>query len=356
MNTKDVTITDVAAMAGVSIATVSRVINNSLRVDPVVRQKVHEAIEQLGYVTPIKKHAQNLWALIVPSLQNPFFSLVAEGVLARANEAKQNLVVYSSNGSAEQEALCLQQAAQLGVSALLFCPISDASLSFLPRDVAVLIVYRRAYQKGGVHIYYDNELGGYLATKYLLRGNHRHIAFFASFWQPQTIEKHQMLRDLDSDMKRGSYSSLDRLAGYRKALSEFSLELDPDLVWVAGYDFSSGYTQAKAFLSTLKDFDAILCCNDSVASGVLQALQEQHINVPEQVSILGYDDSFLSEVARPELSSIRQDPLLLGRQAVDLLTQRLSGRPVGDVVLKPTLTIRNSSRMRTNETGTPEKN
>ena len=187
--------------------------------------------------------------------------------------------------------------------------------------------------------------GGYIAAKYLLRGNHRHIAFFASFWQQPKESIADLIAYLDHP-NRGSYSSLDRLEGYRRALAEFSLPLDQSLICMTGYDFPSGYATARDFLSRLRDFDAVICCNDAVAAGVLQALDEQHIAVPQQVSILGYDDSFLSEIARPSLSSIHQDPQKLGKRAFEQLQLILGGKKCDDIILQPSLKIRSSSRMR----------
>ncbi len=349
MNTKKVTITDVAKEAGLSIATVSRVINHARNVDPESEKLIRHAMKKLGYVPAVKKQKLSLMALIVPSLENHFFSAVVEGVMREANKMLCHVVVYSSNGSADQEAQCLMHAASLGISALLFCPLSDSSAAMLPDlfdpDFPLVIVYRRDYLKGASHIYYNNVEGGYIAAKYLLRGNHRHIAFFASFWQQPKESIADLIAYLDHP-NRGSYSSLDRLEGYRRALAEFSLPLDRSLICMTGYDFPSGYATARDFLSRLRDFDAIICCNDAVAAGVLQALDEQHIAVPQQVSILGYDDSFLSEIARPSLSSIHQDPQKLGKRAFEQLQLIMGGKKCEDIILQPSLKIRSSSRMR----------
>ena len=99
----------------------------------------------------------------------------------------------------------------------------------------------------------------------------------------------------------------------------------------------------KQFLSSLCDFTAIICCNDSVAAGALQALSEQNIDVPRQVSVIGYDASFLSDITRPALSSIHQDPKLLGRRAFEQLQARRRGEGRSDVILQPTLIIKSST-------------
>ncbi len=179
----------------------------------------------------------------------------------------------------------------------MFCPLSEASSSLLPALFSIstppiVIIYRHDYCDYASHIYYDNELGGYLATKYLLKAGHRQIAFFASFWSEEPAD----LLNFHDRRLMGSYSSLDRLKGYQKALNEYDVKIHRELLSSTGYTYESGYAMTKQFLSSLCDFSAIICCNDSVAAGALQALSEQNIDVPRQVSVIGYDASFLSDI------------------------------------------------------------
>jgi len=100
------------------------------------------------------------------------------------------------------------------------------------------------------------------------------------------------------------------------------------------------------FLSTLRDFDSVICGNDAIAARVMQALAEQHIQVPQQVSVIGYDDSTLELITRPELTSVHQDPEMLGRRAITMLASMFVGEGVGYQVLDSFLSIRNSTAMR----------
>ncbi len=343
MNRKEITITDVAKACGVSIATVSRVMNHANRVEPEAAKRVREAMHDLGYVPKKPKKSRVDIALVVPSLENPFFSSVVEGALAQANQEGETLMVLSSQGSVAQEEANLRNVAKLGVDGLLFCPLSDSSSTLLPalfpRSNPVVVIYRHDYYDQASHIYYDNVQGGYLAAKYLLKAGHRQIAFFASFWGNKPVD---LLKE--HDRKRlGSYSSLDRFIGYRKALQEYGLEVNKELLCSTGYTFESGYSMTRAFLSTLCDFTAIICCNDSVAAGVLQAIEEQNIEVPRQVSVMGYDDSFLSDITRPALSSIHQDPKQVGSRAFLQLQAQRQGHDRKDIVLQPVLRIKSST-------------
>lgn len=346
MNSKDVTITDVALHAGVSIATVSRVINNSQRVDPASAKKVREAMIALQYVPSIRKKSKEVFAVVVPSLENPFFSNVVEGIMTLANKLQKTIVVYSSEGKSKQEQLCLQNAASLGISGLMFCPSSEENKllvsALFSHCLPKVIMYRRSYIPEATHVYYNNETGGYLAAKYLLEGGHRNIAFFASFWETPAQDMQTLLDLLDSP-NRGSYSSLDRLCGYKRALKEYGLEIDSRYLSSSGYSYCDGYEMTMQFLSRSLEFTAIICSNDTVAAGAIQALREQNIAVPQQVSVIGYDDSYLTNVTAVALSSIAQDPKHLGSVAFSELQNLVRGKKNTDIVLEPSLVIRSSS-------------
>ncbi len=348
---KSVTLKDVALEAGLSIATVSRALNYPEVVDATSQKKVSDAVRSLGYriKQPVGNSLIKRVALVIPSASNAFFSQMLEGVLTASCKQQYQVLVYSCNGDPAKESEALHSVFQAHVDALLFCPLTDGSsktvTELFPSDFPLIILYRRLFLPEIPHIYYNNVQGGYLATKFLLKQGHRTIAFFIGLWQDPPDGKDEVLLLLD-DKRRGSYSSLDRLRGYVDALSEFGLELDPTLVITTRYDFSSGYEKTKLFLSTLRDFDSVICGNDSVAAGVLQALSEQHIQVPEQISVVGYDDSTLASITRPMLTSVHQDPEQLGEQAVAMLGSIFAGERVGDRVLDPSLTIRNSTSMR----------
>ena len=354
MKNKKISIVDVAKEAGVSIATVSRVMNEPRKVGESSRKKVHDAFDTLHFVPHVYTKKNNdkknkTLALIVPSASNAFFSKMVEGVLMASDENQIRVLVFSCHGKTENEEICLRSAAKACVDGVLFCPLCDGSSSLVrqlfPKDFPLLILYRRDYLSGVPHIYHNNVQGGYLATKLLLKSGRRNIVFFVSFWRPPVETLEEMLSYMDGP-KRGSYSSLDRLFGYQMALEEVGLSLDETLLSMTSYDFEGGYQQAKKFISRLRDFDSVVCSNDSVAAGVMQALHEQNILVPEQVSIVGYDDSVLAEITRPGLTSVHQDPERLGKCAVAMCLSLFEGESVPDMVLDTHLTIRNSTAMR----------
>lgn len=353
---KGVTITDVAKVAGVSITTVSRVINDNPKVEKELADRVKKAIEDLRYTPNI--HARSIKGMhgrtigiVIPSAYDNFFSNVLEGVLSAADNFGLKVIVFSCHGDASREIDCLKAAGSSGISGLLHCPSSQAAaeklLEIFPEDFPITIVYRRDMVSGIPHIYHDNIKGGYISAKYLLRQGHREIAFFAGFWKTP-FDSPDKLMSLLEDPRRGVYSSIDRLDGHIQALKENGISFDKSLLCTTGYDFESGYMRAKEFLSTMRDFDSVICGNDSVAAGVLQALSEQKISVPEQVSIIGYDDSVFATIARPQLTSVRQEPYRLGYGSVEMITEMMDGKKVENRIVDVQLIIRNSTSMKQN--------
>lgn len=346
-----ITIKDVARHAGVSISTVSRVLNANSRVDAQIAQRVREAISALRYVPSAS--ARNLKAdkkksigLLVPQVGDTFFAEMLESVIGTAAAAGIDVSIFSCNGRAANEEKCLRAAVASGISALLYCPSASVSPEMLfrifPRDFPIVIVYRRDMVPGLPHIYHDNVRGGEDAAKYLVMLERRKIAFFASFWEG--VESSRDVMELyNNTALRGAYTTLDRLDGYRRVLENSGLVFDPELIVPCGFTYRSGYVSAKRLLATLKEFDAIICCKDEVAAGALQAFSEQKISVPERVSIVGFDDSMYAVVARPTLSTIRQFPGRLGEGAVKMAIDLMSGQKVSDVVIGMELVVRSST-------------
>ncbi len=354
---KNVTIHDVAQAAGVSISTVSRVMNGHDKVDAEMTSRVQAAAAQLHYIPnpsarSIRGKREKTLGIILPNCADNFFSKLLEGILTKADELGFRTTIFSchGHGDPEQELDRVRTAVSSGLSGLLYCPSAavpaQAITDLLPRDFPMIIVYRRNMVPGVPHIYHDNFQGGYLATKYLLRLGRRKIAFFASFWRPPAKDGHSLLATMTNHPSRGAYSSLDRLDGHRKALEEAGIPFDPDMIQVTEFGYENGYAAAKEILSSMKEFDAVVCANDTLASGILQALREQNISVPEEVSLVGYDDSVMATIARPMLTSVRQEPELLGQGAVDMMEALLEGKKVEDRVVDVQLVVRNSTSAR----------
>lgn len=342
------TVNDVAALAGVSVSTVSRVINGSAKVAPDLAARVSAAVAQLGF-TPnasarnMRTKSSDTISIVIPTVH---FSEILRGAVDEAFEKGYKLVAYASNGSADREIACLDRVAAVGEGGLIYCPATIRGAQHLDvvaaMGIPVTIAARRNAFKGAPHIYTDHVSACYRATKYLLQHKHRRIAFFAGFWgeHPQTVEDMLEMRGLELS---GVYSALDRLAGYENALEEFGLELERELIFLTGFEYNDGYGTCKQALASLCEFDAIICPTDRVAAGALQALQEQNVQVPRQVSIIGYDDGVFAQATRPALTAVHQSSYLIGQTCVRALADMMNSIPFQDTVLDAQLIVRDST-------------
>ncbi len=351
---KQVTISDVAKEAGVSVSTVSRILNNNPSVAPELRDRVQSTIEKLGYVPNasaqyVRTGNSRILGMIVPTASNQYFGKIIDGALDCALEQGYRVTAFSSDGNAEKDIQCLYSVASSAAAGLIYCPISVASSDHLnvvfSKKMPVVIASRRGIIPGVPHVYTDDVEGGYTVTKFLLHQGHRRIAFFAGFWENPATNVEELMKLMDSD-QRGAYSSLDRLAGYQRALEEAQVPFDRNLVTMTSYNYDSGYSSMKRFLTSMTEFDAVICSNDWVASGVLQALQEQNISVPGQVSIVGYDNTEVARISRPMLTSVRQLPYDIGYAAVNMVIAMLRGRNVEDKMIGTDLIVRNSTAVK----------
>jgi LacI family transcriptional regulator len=262
-----------------------------------------------------------------------------------------SLSVYQSNGNIEKEIKCIDTARRTSPSGILYCPISIESVEYFEktrnRELPVVIVSRRGLIDGVPHVYYDDRAGCYTAAKYLLQQGRRRIAFFAGFWEAPGHDAECLLELLQSD-HHGVYSSIDRLQGYVDALNEFGLEVQKNLLYITAYNYASGYESMNTFLASLTEFDAVICSNDRLAAGILQSLREQNISVPDQVSLVGFDDGVICNITRPTLTSVRQPSYRIGQKAAETLIGLLGGAPAEDIRLDMELIVRNSTAVKNN--------
>ena len=345
------TISKIANRAGVSIATVSRVLNGKT-VRPLHREKVLGALRDLEDqsgpgIRKFRGETSSSFALLVPDLSNLFFAHIANSAVLEAQRHGKNMLVFSSSGDQDLERSLLKKLAATPIDALLYCPISSPEL---PPDLAIfnrlpLVIFgRRNVLPGRPHVYTDNVQGGYIATKYLRRLGRKKFIFLLGSWSPALRwEDSRGPLSLLGGPLGGAFSSLDRLEGHRRAMEEEGLTLSAERIRFSLYSFDSGYHAARDIMVEMLPVDAIIAPNDTVAAGVMRFLAEQHIKVPEDISVIGYDDSNVAQMTTPTLTSIRQDPEEIGRAAVRTALRMLAGETVEDTVVDISLSIRNST-------------
>ena len=335
-----VSIRDVAAHAGVSVGTVSNVLNRPDVVAKSTRSRVQAAIKQLGFIR--NESARQLRAgrsrtigLVVLDVANPFFTDVARGVEDEASESGLAVILCNSDDQQAKETRYLELLEEHRVQGILITPVSGAHerLARLQRrGTPVVLVDSRSPTRGQCSVSVDDVLGGDIAVAHLLEARHERIAFVGG---PMTIRQ-----------------VADRREGAIRALEQAGLPAGQlHVIETAALNVSAGQMAGAAIaeMPAARRPTAVFCANDLLALGVLQEMTASRIRVPEAISIIGYDDIDFAAAAAVPLSSVRQPRHQLGRTAAQLLLDEALGEASHQhrqVVFEPELVIRRSSQAR----------
>ncbi|WP_123468461.1 MULTISPECIES: LacI family DNA-binding transcriptional regulator [unclassified Streptomyces] len=328
-------IKDVARQAGVSVGTVSNVINRPEAVLPETRARVLAAIEDLGYVRSesarqLRAGRSRIMALLVLDMGNPFFVDVARGAERAARQAGLGVMVCNSGQSPAEEAEYLGLFAEQRVCGVLVTP-ADATghnlESFSRHRIPYVLVDRVASGTGTCAVSVDDVRGGALAVGHLVSAGHRSVAYVSG---PGDL--HQIR---------------DRRTGALSALAEAGLEPEA-LVEIPSdrLDVAAGRDAGARLLGLVPRPTAVFCANDLLALGVLQALYAAGVRVPQDIAIVGYDDIEFAAAAAVPLTSVRQPAVVMGRMAAELLLEEAEDdghHEHRSVVLQPELVVRASS-------------
>lgn len=328
------TIRDVAKRAGVAPITVSRVINNSGNVTPETRQRVEEAIRELNYVPnrvarSLRLKRTHTIALVVTDITNPFWTTVVRGVEDAAQDAGFNVILCNTDESAAKQEQYLDVLPQKRVDGILLVPVSSGGKLdgwFERQDIPVVILDRRVHASSADVVCGDSEGGAYRLVQHLLSLGHRDIAVLSG---PQGVS-----------------TAEDRIAGYRRALREAGLELEADHVQYGEFTQESGYDMAQRALALSPCPTALFAGNNFIAVGALRALRDNGLRVPEDISIVAFDDLTPSLQIEPFLTVADQPAYEMGHRAAELLLARLSGRcgeKPQEILLPTKLIVRRSS-------------
>jgi LacI family transcriptional regulator len=334
------TISDVALRAGVSTMTVSRVLNSSGHVSAATRERVERAIADLGYVPnalarQLRSKQTKTLALVVSDISNPFFTTIARGVEDAAGTRGFSVMYCNTDESEEEEAKYLRVLVERQVDGVLLVPArsSGESLRMLrSHGVPVVVLDRRVRARQVVCVRTDSEAGAYALTRHLIDLGHRRIAVLSG--------------------RREISTSHDRVAGARRALQEAGLTLPEALIRFGGFNFGP-MNQADGHVMALNVLaapggppTAIFCANNFIAFGAMRALREQGLAIPEDISVVAFDDLPEGWVSEPFLTVASQPAYEIGHRAAEMLLARLAGEPeeeCRDVVFPFDLKIRRSS-------------
>lgn len=346
-----VTIHDVAALAGVSPATVSRVLNGASVKDDLAK-RTYKAVETLGYEikTKNKNHLDKqstFIGVIVPDISSPFYSEIISGILKEAAYHQYQVIIKSSESSQYKEKECLEDLARVPLKALIYYPIATIDHIYeIPfyENIAVVIGGRENINTPFSHVYFDNENAGYLAAKYLTKLGKKNIYYLGPIHQlEKSITNFEELLSLEEGPNKGFYVSLKRFEGYKRALKEENIPLNMNLVSLCGYTWKDGYDTARNIITQMLDVDAIIAVNDVVATGILKFLTEQGIRVPEDISIIGYDNRSVAQISTPPLTTIDQNAYALGQECMVSVVKQLHEHTIENTLLDVKLIIRHST-------------
>jgi len=339
-----VTIKDIAAASGLSIASISRYLNG-LYVRPDTAEKIEHVLKGMDYSPNVaakymKGHKTGTVGLILPEISHPFFSLIAEGAIAEARKNDQLLLISSTEGSRENEGIAVDQFARSILDGLIYIPVSNpADLPAIERfkNLPLVVAGRVGIFPGVPHIHSDGEKGGYIATKYLIGLGRRNIGFMGSFWEaPCTTDK---LRDAIRTPNSGSFSTISRFKGYLRALEEAAIPFDPDKIVICGYGYRNGFDAAKELLARAKEVDGLLAMTAMVAGGGMEAFRSQGLSIPGDVSIIVFDDSEIVNLTVPRLTSVQLSLRRMGIEAIRCLNRLMDGESCEDIVIDVSLRI-----------------
>ncbi|MFC7534892.1 LacI family DNA-binding transcriptional regulator [Actinoplanes sp. GCM10030250] len=309
---------DVAARAGVSIKTVSNVVNGYVHVSADTRARVQAAIDALGYVPNVaarqlRSKRSGVIALAVPELQSPYFAEVAGLIVQAAERRSWTVLIDQTDGHAERERNLVAGLRRHAIDGLIFSPLALAGEELARGgDTPMVLLGERIWHGPADHVAIDNTVAAMDATRHLIGLGRRSIAAIGAQDATSAVTSHQ------------------RLAGYRSALEQAGLVYDSRLVArVERFHRADGAAAMAALLDRPRRPDAVFCFNDLLALGALRTLLARGIRVPEEVAVIGFDDIEDGRFSTPTLSTIAPDTARIAQLAVDLLAERLAERSAG---------------------------
>jgi DNA-binding LacI/PurR family transcriptional regulator len=325
---------EIAKIAGVSLGTVSHVLNGSAAVREPLRKRVMDAVDALGYqpsqlARGLRRDKTNMIGMIIPDVTNPFFPAVVRGAEDVAFENGYRLVLCNTDNDHAKEIAHLNELRTYLPSGLIVIPSNFSDLtaqaeSYRRSGTAVVCVDRLPKDWNGDTVTANNEHGAYEATNYILRQGHRQLAIITG---PRHLTNAQ-----------------DRLKGFRRALHEKKISIAPEYVQETTFDQHGGHAKTMLLLRMIPRPTVIFAGNDMIAFGALLAFREAGLHCPEDISLIGFDNLDLAEMTSPPLSSVSQPGYQMGSTAARMLIDRVRGDhgPAKHVVIETALKIRDS--------------
>jgi len=328
------TIYDIARLAGVSTATVSKVFNNRGSISDKTKKKIFEISEELNYQPSVVASAlagkkTYTIGLLIPDVVNPFFAEMTRNIEDRAHELGFNLVICNTDNDVNKEFNYIQLLRQKRVDGIILATgvRNDKLLKELINEqLPIALIAREMSILSASTVLVDDFAGGYSAASYLTGLGHKRIAIIAE------------------NLKLAS--SRERIRGYRYALEEAGIGYDERYVKESDFSLAGGGKTTNELLDEPEPPTAIFACNDLLAIGAMQAAKQRGVSIPEELSVVGFDNTVLAAITDPPLTTIAQPIQAMGQQVVDLITQEINNpKSIKQrIVLLPELIVRGSAR------------
>ena len=326
------TIYEVSELAGVSLATVSRVLNNNTRVSEKTRTKVTNAMVELGYrpnsiAQSLASNRSNSIGILVPELHGPIYGQMMAGIESELRSAGKHVIITTGHSEEDGEKDGIEFLLSRNCDAIVLHveAVSDEYLIELSKgSVPVFLVSRYVEAIKDHCISLNNELGGYLATKTILDAGHSKVAY---------ITGHQFKAD-----------SVHRVNGHKRALAEKEIPFDENLFFIGDYKETGGSAGLKHFIDNNLSFSALICANDEMASGAMKYAREHGVELPNNLSIIGFDNVIFANYLYPKLTTIDNPVNKMGEMAAKLVLKTVYKQKTSPIqnLFEPQLIYRKS--------------
>lgn len=316
------TVRDIAKEANVSIATVSRVINGDYsRVSSATKDKILDIVNKNNYV-PKKSSARNTvkrFILVVPSIEHMFFSSVAKEAGHYALEHNFEMVLYSIDNSAENRDSIIKRIASSDIDWILYMGISNRDQDFIlktiPEGKKIVFLDNILYKEGiPASVIADGEEAMYEMTEYFISKGHRSIAYITG--------------------TKDSRFNNERHKGYARALFDHNIIVNPELTRFGDFSYEGGYACMEKLFSLKYMFSAVICENDIMALGAMKSIHEHGLSVPDDISVSGFDDTYIADKISPTLTTIRQPLYEIIKKSFELLSRMSNGEQISNYIVK----------------------
>ncbi|MED4599346.1 LacI family DNA-binding transcriptional regulator [Paenibacillus validus] len=325
------TIYDIAKVAGVSTATVSKVINNKGRISDRTKEKIYQIMDEMRYrpnvlASALKGKCTYQIALLIPDMDNPIYAQYLKHIEDRGQELGFSIVMCSTDNNPEKEAKHITLLRQKKVDGFIIASkfSNEELLSELLQDEVPVVLFAHERPEMAIDsVTVDDYWGGFMATEHLISLKHEKIGVIAD----------------------DSISCRERIRGYTSALRSAGLSAEDNMIVITRSKMADAEIAAGTLLDLTDRPTAIFGCNDIMAIGVMQAARKRHLTVPDELSVIGFDNTQMCTIVVPELSSIAMPVHELGKKAIDMLIDKIERQAnlKQNIKMPPQLVIRNST-------------